>query len=213
MTRGSLPWDRARRRAACWFADTAARREECLELDLDFGASPNLSTDPDGSLVVGALQKSGVFHAVDATSMVRKWRFFVGPGGPASHAATAAVGPDRIYVGATPNLVFELDRLGSLGWTSTTTTDLFAYQPLTLANGVLYTINDLGLLVGLNARDGVPVLHRPIAVDGGFRQCLGVGAGVAVARNTIFVPCDAGGPVDLAGVPVSAGGLVAYRAP
>ena len=194
------------------FFDTSAS-VECLELDVDFGSSPNLSKDADGDLVVSALQKSGVFHAVDAVSMQANWRFFVGPGGPAMHAATAAVGPDRVYVGATPNLVFGLDRLtGSLGWASTTSADLFAYQPITLANDVLYTINDLGLLVGLRARDGAPVVQRPIAVDGGFRQCLGVGAGVAVARHTVFVPCDAGGPVDLAGVPVSAGGLVAYRA-
>ena len=194
------------------FFDTSAS-VECLELDLDFGASPNLYTDADGHLVVSALQKSGVFHSVDAVKMQANWRFYVGPGGPAMHAATAAVGADRIYVGATPNLVFDLDRhAGSLGWVSTTSADLFAYQPITLANGVLYTINDLGLLVGLDARAGAPVLHRPIAVDGGFRQCLGVGAGVAVARSTVFVPCDAGGPVDLAGVPVSPGGLVAYRA-
>ncbi|MDQ3106985.1 MAG: PQQ-binding-like beta-propeller repeat protein, partial [Actinomycetota bacterium] len=193
------------------FFDTSAA-PECLELDLDFGASPNLYTDAAGDLVVAALQKSGVFHAVDTTSMIAKWTFFVGPGGPAMHAATAAVGDDRIHVGATPNLVFGLDRRdGSLGWASTTTTDLFAYQPLTLANGVLYVINDLGMLVAIDAGGGAPLMHRPIAVDGGFQQCLGVGAGVAVARHTVYVPCDAGGPVDLAGVPSSPGGVVAYR--
>jgi hypothetical protein len=50
-----------------------------------------------------------------------------------------------------------------------------------------------------------------IALDGGFDHCLGVGAGASVARHTLYVPCDAGGPNDLAGLPGPAGGLVAYR--
>lgn len=42
---------------------------------------------------------------------------------------------------------------------------------------------------------------------------LGAGAGVAIARNTAFVPCDAGGLHDIAGLPGTAGGVVAYRLP
>jgi hypothetical protein len=125
--------------------------------------------------------------------------------------ATAAVGTEDVYVGATPNVVYGLERdRGTMRWVSATGLDLFAYQPVTLANGVLYGINDAGFFVGIDAASGAPLLHRPIAVDGGFQQCLGVGAGVAVARNLVFVPCDAGGPNDLAGLPGSAGGLVAY---
>lgn len=194
------------------FFDTSAA-PECLELDLDFGGSPNLFTDASGRRIVSALQKSGVFHAVERTSMTPAWTFFVGPGGPAMHAATAAVGAERLHVGATPNLLFALDRDdGALDWTATTGADLFAYQPPTLANGVLYQINDLGQLVGFDAATGALILQRTIAVDGPFEQCLGVGAGVAVARGTVFVPCDAGGPVDLAGLPSTPAGLVAYRA-
>lgn len=193
------------------FFDTSAA-PECLELDLDFGGSPNLFTDASGRRIVSALQKSGVFHAVESTSMRPAWTFFVGPGGPAMHGATAAVGAERLHVGATPDLLFALDRDdGALDWTATTGADLFAYQPPTLANGVLYQINDLGQLVGFDAANGTTILQRSIAVDGGFAQCLGVGAGVAVARGTVFVPCDAGGPVDLAGLPSTPAGLVAYR--
>jgi outer membrane protein assembly factor BamB len=100
---------------------------------------------------------------------------------------------------------------GELEWVSSTGVDVFAYQPVTTANGVLYAINDLGSLVAFDADTGAPLLDRPIAADGGFTECLGVGAGVAVARGTVFVPCDAGGPADLAGLPSPAGGLVAYR--
>lgn len=193
------------------FFDTSAA-PECLELDFDFGASPNLHVDRDGRLRIGALQKSGLYHSVDAATMDEAWTFFVGPGGPVMDGATTAVGGRDVYIGATPNLVFGLGRdTGRVRWLVTSGTDLFAYQPPTVANGVLYAINDAGFLVGLDAASGAPLLHRLIAADGGFAHCLGVGAGVAVARNTVFAPCDAGGLNDLAAIPGPPGGLVAYR--
>ena len=193
------------------FFDTSAS-VECLELDFDFGGSPNLYRDAAGRLRVGALQKSGLYHSVDAKRMTAAWTFFVGPGGAFMDGATAAVGAGEVYVGATPNLVYGLERdTGRVRSLATTGPDLFAYQPLTLANGVLYAVNDAGFLVGIDAASGAPLLHRPIAVDGGFAHCLGVGAGVAVARNLVYAPCDAGGLADLAAVPGPPGGLVAYR--
>ena len=193
------------------FFDTSSS-PSCLELDLDFGASPNLYELPGGGRRVGALQKSGIYHSVDTGTMTADWRFFVGSGGAAMNAATATVDDGSIYLGATPNLVLGLEqRRKALRWVSATDLDLFAYQPLTNANGVLYAINDMGDLLGLDAASGLPVVRRSIALDGGFTQCLGVGAGVAVAHHTVFAPCDAGGPQDLAGVRTTPGGLVAYR--
>lgn len=195
------------------FFDTSAS-VECLELDLDFGASPNLYRTASGRLRVSALQKSGVLHSVDTQRMTAAWTAFVGPGGPAMHSATATVADGRIHVGATPDLLFGFAKDdGRLRWLSTTGADAFAYQPLSSANGVLYAINDLGSLLAFDARNGRPLVDRSIAVDGAFTQCLGVGAGVAVARHTVFVPCDAGGLSDLAGLPSPPGGLVAYRLP
>ena len=116
--------------------------------------------------------------------------------------ATAAVGDRDVYVGATPNLVYRLEKdSGRLRWLTTTGVDLFAYQPLTLANGVLYAINDTGVLVGIDAASGRAAAATTDRGDGGFTQCLGVGAGVAVARDTVYAPCDAGGLADLAGLP------------
>lgn len=195
------------------FFDTSAS-PTCLELDLDFGASPNLYRDDAGRLRVGALQKSGLYHSVDAEKMERKWTFNVGPGGAVMNSATAAVEGDRVLVGATPNLLYGLGgHHGDLRWVGSTDLDLFAYQPVTVANGVLYAITDAGYLIGVDSSNGLPVLRRSIALEGGFTHCLGVGAGVAVARNTVFVPCDAGGPSDLAGLPSPPGGLVAFRLP
>ena len=195
------------------FFDTSAS-PTCLELDLDFGASPNLYEDGLRALRVGALQKSGFYHSVLAETMDAAWKFPVGPGGAFMDGATAAVDGARVLVAATPNLLYGLGRdAGDVRWVTTTDADLFSYQPVTVANDVVYAINDLGLVLGFDASSGLPLLRRSIAVDGRFDQCLGVGAGVAVAHHTVFVPCDAGGLHDLAGLPSPAGGLVAYRLP
>ena len=126
-------------------------------------------------------------------------------------SGTAAVGDGRVHVGATPDMVFGLHQdSGRLGWLGTTGPDALAYQPLTLAGGLLYGINDLGFVIGLDARNGRPRFHRSIALDGGFTSCLGVGAGIAVARDLLYVPCDGGALPDLAALPAPPGGLVAY---
>ena len=195
------------------FFDTSAS-PTCLELDLDFGGSPNLYKDADGRSRVGALQKSGIYHSIDTATMTAAWKFTVGPGGAFMDGATAALADDRVFVGATPNLLYALGRdAGDVRWAATTDADLFAYQPLTVANGVMYAINDSGFLLGFDNGTGLPLLRRAISVDGEFDQCLGAGAGVAVARHTVFAPCDAGGPNDIAGLPSTPGGVVAYRLP
>lgn len=195
------------------FFDTSAS-VECLELDLDFGASPHLYTGGDGALKVAALQKSGLLHNITASTMQRDWAALVSPGHAAANSATGAIGDDSIYVGATPNLLYGLNQAsGATRWVSQSGADVFAYQPLTLANGVLYTITDMGVLLGFEAATGAPILQRSIGADAGLGagDCLGAGAGVAVARNTVYVPCDAGGPNDIAGLPGTPGALVAYR--
>src|SRR5206468_4034888 len=51
----------------------------CSDADLDFGSSPNLFTDASGKTMVGAGQKSGVYHAFDAATMTKVWSSIVGP--------------------------------------------------------------------------------------------------------------------------------------
>lgn len=184
----------------------------CLELDLDFGASPNLYAGADGGLRVGALQKAGVYHSVDTRSMQADWQTLISIGGPAMSSGTAAVVGTSLYVDATPNLVFRVAQTdGTVQWLTLTEIDALAYQPVSAASGVIYTINNLGSLLAFDGSSGLPILSRSIAADGGFVQCLGVGAGVAIARNMVYAPCDAGGLHDLAGLPHTPGGLVAYQ--
>ena len=62
------------------------------------------------------------------------------------------------------------------------------YEGLTLANGVLYTANDLGALEAFDAVSGAPVLVHPFMQDTRtVNQDLGNSSGIAVARNTVFV--------------------------
>jgi polyvinyl alcohol dehydrogenase (cytochrome) len=189
---------------------------ECLELDIDFGASPNLFTDTTGRTMITALQKSGVFHAVDTATMSAAW-------GPAplsypaalGNASTAAVDGNNVYVNSSPNGLFAFDRTtGSWRWASTSGEDLFSYQPMTVANGVLYTINDAGYLVAFDAATGAVLLHRPLwsDVSGTPNQCFGLGAGVTVAHHTVVAPCDAGNPLIAPDMP-GTGWVVAYRLP
>jgi len=51
----------------------------CGDIDLDFGASPNLFRDAGGRKLVGAGQKSGVYHVFDARTMKVVWTSIVGP--------------------------------------------------------------------------------------------------------------------------------------
>lgn len=194
------------------FVDTSASAE-CLELDFDFGASPNLFVDGrDGRLKVAALQKSGVVHVAYADTMAGDWRRFVGTAGPFMNGATSAVDRSHLYVPATPNLVFKLHRdTGDVAWVSSTELGMFSYGPIAHANGVTYAVNDAGFLVASDAATGAVLSRSLIAAAGQAGECLGVGSGVAVARNTVYAPCNGGGASDLAGLPGDPGGIVAYR--
>jgi outer membrane protein assembly factor BamB len=182
---------------------------ECLELDLDFGASPNLFRDRQGRLSIAAMQKAGVLHGIRADTMEGAWRWTLAPPSQSTSGATGAVSGGIVFAKSTPNAIFSFDGSdGTPRWASTTGTDIFAYQPLTYANGVLYGLNNFGVLTAFDAETGRVLLHRPVGLDVGGKWCGGAGSGVAVARNTVFAPCDAG----MGGLPgAGPGALVAYR--
>lgn len=181
----------------------------CLELDNDFGASPNLYVDSGGRTIVAALQKSGILHVADTATMNPAWTKILSAPDAAGNASTGATDGTNLFVQAAPDLVYSFERsLGARNWISNTGVSALSYQPLTAANGVLYTITDLGHLVGFSASTGLPLLERAIYLDAATVTCAGTGAGVAVARHTVYAPCDAGGFTLNAG---SSGALVAYR--
>jgi outer membrane protein assembly factor BamB len=160
----------------------------CGQLDLDFGASPNLFRDATGNLVVGDLQKSGYYHVAYADTMERAWAAPIGAPCAACNADSAAVTGDAVVAVGTPGGVMTSlsQGTGTLNWASPLA-DGVHYGSVTIADGVVYTVDTAGFLDAIDAATGAPLLRRPLSADSG-QPAVGVtSAGVAVARHTVFV--------------------------
>jgi len=162
----------------------------CENFDLDFGASPQLFPDSNGRQLVGDLQKSGVYHAADTSTMDGVWEtrvggiliVFVG------NLGTAAYDGQSIVVGGSgPALEWGLDpTTGATKWQAPVS-DPRHIQPTSTANGVAYSVDSQGLLNIWNARSGAMIQTRPMAQDIGTSSTSS-GPGVAIARNTVYAP-------------------------
>ena len=207
-------------------ADTAdqnfgADNPVCGQLDLDFGASPNLFRDRAGRLLVGDLQKSGVYHVAFADTMGKDWTALVGASCQLCNAASTATDGSSVFAEGTPGgLVTALAApSGAVGWSSPVL-DGVHYQGVSVADGVVYTFDGNGFLDAFDASTGLPVLHRPVGLDAGTSTANLTSAGIAVADHTVLVAASGGGGAITAGfaaagapnLPAS-GYLVAYRAP
>lgn len=199
----------------------------CLMLDLDFGASPNLFKDPSGRLMVGDLQKSGVYHAVHADDMSAAWNAVVAPPCFSCNGTSGAFDGQRVLtVGTPPSQLVALgidDAPLRYEWVSPLL-DVIHYQSVSVANGVAYVIDNLGSLHAFDASTGVPMLKRPLMLDNGGSAAADPGSqGVAIARNTVYAASgqhivayrlggQGGGP-GLPGLPVIPGGLTVVAGP
>jgi len=160
----------------------------CLQMDLDFGAAPNLFTDSSGRKVVGALQKSGIYHALDADTMERIWTAVVGAPGVPVNAASTAVDGERIFVNAQPpGQLWGLDRDdGSFDWVQPVG-DGISYLPVSTANGVVYLMDAHGNLRMTDAESGEVLATRTMTQEFGTLTLAGDSPGIAIARNTVYV--------------------------
>jgi outer membrane protein assembly factor BamB len=160
----------------------------CGQLDLDFGAAANLFTTPAGTKVVGELQKSGVYHVANASTMAPVWTSLVGPSCFACNAASTAFDGNSIYGTATPGgVMFSLQRGGGeKNWLSPLG-DGTHYQSTSTADGVVWTVDSYGNLDAVNAANGQPLVHRPLAADTGAPVTNLTSAGVAIAEHELFV--------------------------
>jgi polyvinyl alcohol dehydrogenase (cytochrome) len=178
-------------------------RPECGQIDLDFGASPTLFRNSEGKLVVAALQKSGVVHAAYADTMEKAWSTVVGvPCALCNVSSTAWDGKDTIFAAGSPgSTMFGLDAdTGSYKWAAPIG-DGTHYEPISYANGVVYTVDTSGRLDTFDAALGAPAFSRPMSADVGD-ACTALSGGVAIAANHVFATCDLG---------VNGGGwLIAY---
>jgi polyvinyl alcohol dehydrogenase (cytochrome) len=177
----------------------------CGDLDLDFGASPNLIRGKNGMLV-GAGQKSGVYHLIDATTMKGVWQTPVGPPssvggivGSTAYDGKAVYGP--ITVGG---YAWSLDRASGVPrWFSPVADGAHWGNPVSEANGVVYTVGLTGFLDAYDAATGVPLLHHWMGADIDSGDLAASWGGVSIARNTVYAA------IGMTGLPN--GNIVAYR--
>lgn len=163
----------------------------CLMLDLDFGASPNLFKDEKGRLVLGDLQKAGVYHAVYADNMKPAWQTVISVPCFSCNATSGAYANGRVYtvgspVGQVVGIGTRKEQAGQLQW-AYPTHDVIHYQSVSTANGVVYLVDGIGNLNMIDAETGVPLMRRPISLDVGTTSADVASQGVAIARNRLFV--------------------------
>ncbi len=162
----------------------------CVQLDLDFGASPNLFRDRTGRLIIGDLQKSGIYHALYADTMQRAWTSMVGGSCQYCNAASPAFdqATRSLYLAATPGSLMAsiAGDSGALRW-YWPVGDFVHYGGVTVANGLVYTVDSSLGALDVFTVDGRQVLHRPAHVDGATEAQMTVSSsGVSIARNTVF---------------------------
>ena len=159
----------------------------CLAVDLDFGASPTLY-EAGGRKMVGALQKSGVFYGIDRASMGQVWETAIGVPCLACNAASpASAGGDLFTAAGPPGQVFDLAGGDGLPKWAGIVHGITTYNPVTVANGLVYTVDGGGFLNVWSAANGLQLVKRNIGLDTGrFMGSASTSSGIAVARNTVY---------------------------
>ena len=180
----------------------------CGQLDLDFGAAPNLFHS-NGRLVVGDLQKSGVYHVAAASDMSPVWATVVGGSCLLCNAASTAVGDGAVFGESTPGgTAFGLAQSGgALNW-ATPVGDGVHYQSTSTANGVVYTIDTTGFFDAFDASTGLLLMRRPMSADAGAPAASFTSGGIAIAYHAVYVEASEGGP---SSGTAQDGFLIAYR--
>jgi outer membrane protein assembly factor BamB len=178
---------------------------QCGDVDMDFGASPNLFSDSKGRKLVGVGQKSGVYHVIDAKTMKPAWTQIVGPPSAVGGiVGSTAVDGDAVYGPITaPGYVWSVKRSdGSYRWLGPIGDGAHWGPPVSYANGIVYSVDFQGNLDAWDARNGVQLLKRPLVLGGGGPLGISWG-GVSIARNTVFAAVGVLGLAD--------GFVVAFR--
>jgi polyvinyl alcohol dehydrogenase (cytochrome) len=167
-----------------WYPQGAG---SCMDQDLDFGASPNLFRSDDGKLLVGEGQKSGEYHVLNTKTMKPEYVSIVGPptalGGI---VGSTAVDDDNAYGPITiGGYLWSIDKPnGGIRWASPVGDVAHWGHAVSVANGVVYTIDLGGLLRAYDAASGAPLLGRP--QSNAAPVAANLGGGVSIARNTVY---------------------------
>src|SRR3954447_885397 len=177
----------------------------CADMDMDFGASPNLIR-LGNRLLVGAGQKSGYYHLIDTRTMKAVWQTPVGPPsavggivGSTAYDGKSVYGP--ITIGG---YAWSLDRAtGTPRWFAPTGAGAHWGTPVSAAAGIVYTVGLTGFLDAYDSATGVPLLHHWMGADVDGGDVAASWGGVAIARHTVYAA------IGMTGLPN--GYVIAYR--
>jgi outer membrane protein assembly factor BamB/plastocyanin len=164
----------------------------CGQFDMDFLASGDLYNASNGRQVFGEMQKSGVFHAMYTDTMQPAWKATLGPPCFGCNLSSSAADANGIYVATTSGNLYALNKdTGAIKWVATVS-GAEHFNGVTVANGVVYNVNDLGALEAFSATDGTPLLAHPLAGEsGGPYHDGGNSSGASVARGSVFFSSQA----------------------
>jgi polyvinyl alcohol dehydrogenase (cytochrome) len=184
---------------------------ECVRLDLDFGATPNILRDSTGRTVLVVGQKSGVVHVIDATTMKGLRTVRLGVGSPVGGMVGSGATDGRTVIGSHTlgGYLYSLSPDGVPGWVAPVADGVHWGPPVTLANGIVYTVDLKGFLDAYLALTGTPVLHRPLQLGADVATATSPPlswGGTTVARGTVFVSVGVG--LTSAGLPSMPNGFV-----
>lgn len=160
----------------------------CLAIDLDFGASPNLFRDDAGTLRVGQLQKAGVYHVVDAAEMSGLAQVPVGAPCFACNAASSAFADGSAFVAAgPPGQMLSIDGTEGLASWAAPIGGGFTYNAVSVANGVVWSVDSAGFLNAYDQATGLVLAKRRLQDDTGVSMLEATtSTGIAIARNTLY---------------------------
>jgi outer membrane protein assembly factor BamB len=125
--------------------------------------------------------------------MEKAWSTVVGaPCALCNVSSVAFDGKNTVFAAGSPGSnVFGLDAdTGTYKWAAPVI-DGTHYEPLSYANGVLYTVDTSGRLDSYDTSLGAPAFSRPMSADVG-EPCTSLSGGVAIARNHVYASCDIG---------------------
>jgi len=159
----------------------------CASFDYDFFSSGVLYTGSNGRQMFAEMQKSGVMQAVNTADMSVAWKRTLNVGCFFCNGGSIAADNNGIYAATTGGNLFALNKdTGAIKW-AVAGSGSYHYNGVSVANGVVYNMNDQGALEAFDASSGRPLLAHPLLTEsGGPYQDGENSSGVSVARNTVY---------------------------
>ena len=134
-----------------------------------------------------------MFLTVDTANMQQVWRKTIAIPCFGCNIGSMASDANALYVPTVGGNLFALNRdTGAIKWV-TPLTGVTHINGVSVANGIVYNLHDLGLLEAFDAANGRPLLVHPLVLHTrNVTYDLGNSSGISIARHTVFVTSKVG---------------------